>query len=132
MYLPKYDGTELTAVTVDQASSVGQWTQIKVKDNVPYISYYNSTETGSRDAIKLAYALSSDDSKKSGVDLIPGSSTGTGYTTGNWEYMTVPSITPPQGGDTKFQNVCLDFNTSDTPVVGYLGTNIEFGKWLGE
>ncbi len=133
MYLPTYNGTELVAVTVDQASSVGQWTQIKVKDDVPYIAYYNSTETGSRDPIKLAYSTEAASAVISGgVDLLPSSSNGTGYTTGKWEYLTVPAITPPQGGDTKFQNVCLDFDTSGTPVVGYLGTNIEFGKWLSE
>jgi hypothetical protein len=46
--------------------------------------------------------------------------------------MTVPSLSPAQGGDTKFQSVCLDFDSSGTPVVGYLGTNLEFGKWFGE
>ena len=133
MYMPSYSGTELTSVTVDQSSSVGQWTQIKVKQNVPYISYYNSTETGSRDAIKIAYSNNpASTSMVGGVDVIPGSSSGSGYTTGAWEYMTVPAITPPQGGDTKFQSVCLDFDTNDIPVVGYLGTNLEFGKWLDE
>ncbi len=42
------------------------------------------------------------------------------------------AITPPQGGDTKFQSVCLDFDTKGIPVVGYLGTNLEFGKCLDE
>ena len=133
MYMPSYSGTELTSVTVDQSSSVGQWTQIKVKQNVPYISYYNSTETGSRDAIKIAYSNNpASTSMVGGVDVISGSSSGSGYTTGAWEYMTVPAITPPQGGDTKFQSVCLDFDTKGIPVVGYLGTNLEFGKWLDE
>ncbi len=76
-----------------------------------------------------------------GVNVEPGSpyaaggkqnGSATGYTTGAWEYMTVPALTPPQGGDPKFQNVCLDFDSSGIPVVGYLGTNLEFGKWLGE
>ena len=76
-----------------------------------------------------------------GVDVEPGTAfasggsvngVATGYTTGAWEYMTVPSITPPQGGDPKFQNVCLDFDSNGLPVVGYLGTNLEFGKWFTE
>ena len=46
--------------------------------------------------------------------------------------MTVPALTPPQGGDAKFQAVCLDFDSANRPVVGYLGTNLEFGKWLDE
>ena len=133
MYLPSYSSTNLTAVTVDQASAVGNWTQIKVNsDNVPYIAYYNSTETGSRESIKLAYAKAAAGSVEKGVDIVPGAMTGTGYTTGNWEYMTVPSVNPAQGGSPTFQNVCLGFDTAGTPVVGYAATNLEFGKQLGE
>ena len=142
MYLPSYSGTSMQAITVDQASSAGSWTQIKVKNHIPYIAYYNSTETGGRDGIKLAYSTNQITGTMTvpfGVDNKPGTSLGsngistaTGYTTGSWEYMTVPAITPPQGGDPKFQSVCLDFDSSGNPVVGYLGTNLEFGKALGE
>ena len=66
------------------------------------------------------------------LEVVSGSTTAgvddNNYTTGAWEYMTVPAITPPQGGDPKFQNVCLDFDRLGNPVVGYLGTNLEFGK----
>lgn len=146
MYLPNYNSaTGYKEITVDQASAVGNWTQIKVKDGVPYIAYYNSTENGGRDGIKLAYPVAANgktavqNKENPGVDVKPGtayasSGTGaaTGYTTGAWEYMTVPAITPPQGGDPKFQNVCLDFDSDGRPVVGYLGTNLEFGKALDE
>jgi hypothetical protein len=129
----------LKTVRVDQAFSVGTWSQIKVKGNatdgyVPYIAYYNATETGSRDSIKLAYftdtnnkisTTTQNQENLQGVDS-------NGYTTGKWEYMTVPAITPPQGGDSKFRAVCLDFDSEGRPVVGYLGTNLEFGKWLDE
>lgn len=128
MFLPSYDSTTMKTVTVDQASAVGNWTQIKVSGTTPYIAYYNATETGSRDSIKLAY-LNTPISSSS--DIVPGVDSNS-YTTGAWEYMTVPTITPPQGGSTMFQNVCLDFDSSGIPVVGYLGTNIEFGKWLTE
>lgn len=126
MYLSSYNSGTMTKVKVDQASSVGNWTQIKIRNNVPYIAYYNSTETGGRDAIKLAYANNVAGKVTAGVDA------DTGYTTGAWEYMTVPAITPPQGGDTKFRQVCLDFDSNGVPVVGYLGTNLEFGNWIGE
>ena len=142
MYMPSYSGTDMQAITVDQASSVGNWTQIKVRNHIPYIAYYNSTETGGRDGIKLAMsntAINGEITVTSGTDNHPGTSrnaantgSATGYTTGAWEYMTVPALTPPQGGDPKFQNVCLDFDNAGTPVVGYLGTNLEFGKWLSE
>jgi hypothetical protein len=55
-----------------------------------------------------------------------------GFTTGNWEYFNVPAITPPQGGSLMFKQVNLDFDSANRPVLGYLGTNLEFGKWLGE
>ncbi len=139
MYMPSYNSSVLKTLRVDQAFSVGTWTSIKVKGNaadgyIPYIAYYNATETGSRDSIKLAYFADSDNmistitqnqNNLQGVDS-------EGYTTGKWEYMTVPTITPPQGGDTKFRAVCLDFDSSGDPVVGYLATNLEFGKQLGE
>lgn len=136
--------TSLKKVRVDQYGSVGHWTQVRIDTtsthasskyyNKPVIAYYNSTETGGRDSIKLAYftgaitdiaSATEKDPTIQGVDS-------NGYTTGVWEYMTVPAITPPQGGDPKFQNVCLDFDEDGDPVVGYLATNIEFGKQLPE
>ena len=132
-YLPSYSSTTLTNLTVDAAGSVGQWTGIAIcndSDNAelygkPVISYYNSTETGTRESIKYAYPNAAIGSIQTGIDA-------NGYTTGNWEYMTVPAITPPQGGDSKFQKVCLGFDTNGIPVLGYCATNLEFGKQLGE
>ena len=133
MYLSSCSSTDLEKYTVDQASAVGNWTQIKLNESdVPYIAYYNATETGGRDSIKLAYAKAAAGSVTSGVDVIPGTTSGTGYTLEGWEYMTVPAITPPQGGNSTFQNVCLGFDTSGVPVVGYAATNLEFGKQLSE
>ena len=132
-YLPSYSSTNLTNLTVDAAGSVGHWTDIAIctdSDNTelygkPVISYYNSTETGSRESIKMAYPKAAIGSIQEGIDS-------NGYTTGNWEYMTVPAITPPQGGDSKFQKVCLDFDTSGTPVLGFCASNLEFGKQRSE
>lgn len=138
--------------TVDQSGAVGNWTQIKVDTrqkvvidgtetanpmyNKPVIAYTNATENGQRDAIKLAVSNGSvaiTPAGKSSIGTIKaGVDSSTKYTTGDWEYMTVPAITPPQGGDSKFQNVCLDFDSAGRPVVGYLGTNLEFGKWVDE
>ncbi len=135
MYISAYDSSTLNKVTVDAAFAVGNWTKIKVREPgtagnpiIPYIAYYNSSETGGRDAIKLAYCLSgiATGNIPAGVDAT------TGYTTGNWEYMNVPAITPPQGGSLSFKQVNLDFDTSGKPIVGYLGTNLEFGSWLSE
>ena len=46
--------------------------------------------------------------------------------------MTVPTVTPAQGGGLKFKKVHLGFDTADRPVLGCLGDNIEFGTWLDE
>jgi hypothetical protein len=122
IYIPSLTQANYYGVTVDQYGAVGSWTQIKLKGNVPYIAYYNATESGSRDTIKLACAndaITTAASVKPGVDS-------NGYTTGNWEYTTVPAFDPPQGGTLKFQKVNLGFNTKNDPVLGYLGANIEF------
>lgn len=130
-YIPSYNSSDLYSSRVDQASAVGQYIDIKVQtkdgQRIPYIAYYNASETGSRDPIKLAYVNSGITSSNvpEGVDA-------NGEVTGGWESMTVPAISPPQGGDEKFKNVCLDFDSAGNPVVGYLGNNLEWGKWLNE
>ena len=132
-YLPGYSSTNLTDFTIDATGSVGHWTGIAIcndSDNTelygkPVISYFNSTETGSRESIKVAYPKAEVGSIQTGIDA-------NCYTTGNWEYMTVPAITPPQGGDSKFQKVCIGFDTKGVPVLGYCATNLEFGKQLSE
>jgi hypothetical protein len=133
IYVPSYTAnTNVKVVTVDQYGAVGNWTQIKLKGTTPYIAYYNATETGGRDTLKVANfkgttAISSATTVAAlrGVD-------DNGYTTGNWEYATVPAIDPPQGGSPKFQKVNLDFTTAGKPVLGYLGTNIEFSYSVDE
>lgn len=129
-YLPSYNSQNVTALTVDAAFSVGQWTQIKVHKNKPYIAYYNVSEAGQRSAVKLAVAngtvtSSSIGTVKEGVDK-------DGFVTGNWDCMTVPTVRPAQGNTVKFKKVNLGFDTQGRPVLGYLGDNIEFGKWLDE
>ncbi len=133
IYLTAYNASSYTGMTVDAAGSVGNWTSIKIDSNPnhtyynkPIIAYYNSTETGGRETIKLAVANNVAGSVTEGIDE------NTNYTSTGWEYMTIPSIDPAQGGNQKFQQVCLDFDSAGRPVVGYLGTNLEFGKALDE
>jgi len=118
----------VTSARVDQYGSAGFWTDIKVRDNTPYIAYYNSVETGTREAVKIAWAknmVTDAASVKSGVDS-------EGYTTGNWEYRTVPTVDPTPGSDPRFQKVNLQFRLNGDPVLGYLGSNIEFSYPAGE
>ncbi len=123
IYLDSYSDTTPDEYTVDASTSVGKWTQIKIHNGKPYIAYYNNAEDGQKESIRLAYLTAA--TVADGYDA-------SGYATGAWEYMTVPSLTPAQGGDAKFQSVCLDFDSAGRPVVGYLGTNLEFGKALDE
>nr|WP_314994047.1 hypothetical protein [uncultured Treponema sp.] len=141
LYLPSYNSTTLTSMTVDAAFSVGQWTQIKVYNNKPYIAYYNVSEAGQRSAVKLAYANDPIGTVKNGVGtsrkddankITTESYYENGFVTGRWECMTVPTLTPAQGGTPKFKKVNLGFDTAGLPVLGYLGSYIEFGKWLDE
>jgi hypothetical protein len=132
IYIPDYTAQAAHSVTVDQYGSVGYWTDIKLHpaDKRPYISYYNATETGGRDTIKLAFAkhpVTAPADVQPGVDAA-------GCTTGNWEYTAIPAIDPPQGGSSKFQKVNLGFTATapEKPVLGYLGTNIEFGYPVNE
>ena len=132
-YLPSYNSSSLTSMTVDAAFSVGQWTQIKVRDGKPYIAYYSNTEAGQRSAIKLAVAEGTvTTTGNGGIGTVAAGVDEQGFVTGKWDCMTVPSVTPAQGGTPKFKKVNLGFDTSGRPVLGYLGENIEFGKWLDE
>ena len=130
LYLPSYSSSALTSMTVDAAFSVGQWTQIKVRNDKPYIAYYNNTEAGQRSAIKLAVAEGK--VVNGGIGTVAAGVDAQGFVTGKWDCMTVPTITPAQGGNPKFKKVNLGFDTQGRPVLGYLGDNIEFGKWLDE
>ena len=131
-YLPSYgsSNSDLKSMTVDAAFSVGQWTQIKVRNDKPYIAYYNNTEAGQRSAIKLAVAEGT--VVNGGIGTVAAGVDAQGFVTGKWDCMTVPTITPAQGGTPKFKKVNLGFDTQGRPVLGYLGDNIEFGKWLDE
>ena len=140
-YLNSYNSTALKTALVDAAFSVGQWTQVKVHNNKPYIAYYNNSEAGQRSAIKLAVAKDDVGTVRNGVGTSKKDEANTissgkyyenGFVTGRWECMTIPTITPAQGGTPKFKKVNLGFDTQDRPVLGYLGSNIEFGKWLDE
>ncbi|MDR0302318.1 MAG: hypothetical protein LBI04_08425 [Treponema sp.] len=129
IFIPSYNANTYSSAKVDQFGSVGYWTDIKLNGaGVPYIAYYNMAEAGQRDSIKLAYAKNA----VAAVGDVRGGVDENGYTTGNWEYTTIPALNPPQGGDPRFQKVNLGFMTDGKPMLGYLGTNIEFSYPVGE
>lgn len=83
-YLPSYgsSNSDLESMTVDAAFSVGQWTQIKVRNDKPYIAYYNNTEAGQRSAIKLAVAEGT--VVNGGIGTVAAGVDAHGFVTGEW------------------------------------------------
>jgi len=49
--------------------------------------------------------------------------------TGNWEFITVPVNTIPQGGVTKFARVNIDFDSSGNPIAGYAANTLEYSNY---
>ena len=117
--------TSPDVVIVDANLSVGIWTDIAVNaSGVPYIGYYNNSETGSRDSVKLAYFLG--DAATAVTEGVDGSD----EVTGNWEFLTVPASGVPNGGISQFTRVSIGFDSSGDPVVGYLADDIEYTRAL--
>jgi hypothetical protein len=125
IHMTSYADASPQVVRVDANNSVGIYTSILVQGGKPWISYYNNSENGTRDSIKLARYLGSM------VTIADGASSD-GYATGQWETLTVPVITPPQGGLTKFLWVNLGFNTASDPILGYAASSIEASRRLPE
>jgi hypothetical protein len=126
IYLDSYNDTTPDIARVDAYHSVGLWTDIQVDSTgVPFIAYYNNSENGTVDSIKIAYYLGTLPTVSDGVD-------GSGNITGNWECLTVPVTDVPRGGLPQFNRVNLGFDTSGNPVIGYLADDIEYSTPLPE
>jgi hypothetical protein len=117
-----------TVVTVDTFNSVGYFSEIKLDGSgQPWIAYYNSSETGTRNALRLASYSGSlvEASLEAGVDE-------NDYATGAWEIRTIPVGSVPQGSQSSFLKVNLGFDTNDNPIVGYMGDSLEYSVPLDE
>ncbi len=125
IYLTSYTDAVQKVARVDAMNSVGIYTDIKVLAGKPWIAYYNNSENGTRDSIRLARFNGTLPTVTDGANV-------DGTVTGNWEAMTAPVNTVPQGGLTKFTRVNLDFNSSGHPIVGYSASSIEHTRLLPE
>jgi hypothetical protein len=128
VYMTGYADSTPELVEVDTNKSVGLWTDVILADpGTPYIAYYNNSENGTRESIRLAVAQHDvSTGVQAGVD-------GDGKVTGQWEFATVPSGTVPQGGVPEFNGLGIGLRTSDgQPVIGYLGNGLESTVRLGE
>ena len=115
--------TVKSKVIVDAYQSVGYKTGIMVLNGLPYISYYNSAQTGTRNSIKIAYPKDTASIELAGAET-------SGAFTGNWISMYVPSISVPNVGIPEFNRVMIDNYSSNTkPVLAWLGDPfIEYTK----
>ncbi|NBF39148.1 MAG: hypothetical protein GVY14_01925, partial [Spirochaetes bacterium] len=124
--LPAFDqttSTDIDEVTVDANLSVGIWTDIAVRNGTPYIGYYNNSQTGTRDSVKVAWFLGDAATQiTEGFDA-------TGVT-GDWEFHTVPANDTPQGGIIQFTRVSVGFDTAGNTVVSYLADDLEYARIL--
>jgi hypothetical protein len=126
IYLDSYSDTTPSIARVDAYHSVGLWTDVRTNAaGVPYIAYYNNSENGTRDSLKLARYLGTLPTVSDGVD-------GSGNVTGAWECLTVPVRDVPQGGLPQFNQVNFGFDTSGDPTLGYLADDIEYTNFLPE
>lgn len=112
-------------VIVDAYQSVGYKTGITMVNGLPYISYYNNAQAGTKSTIKLAYP------KDAAAIAQPGAET-SGAFTGNWVARYIPSLSVPNVGIPEFNRVMIDNYTEsgiNKPVLAWLGEPfIEYTK----
>jgi hypothetical protein len=89
------------------------------------IGYFNNSENGTGDSIKLARYLGTLPTVADGVDTL-------GNVTGTWECFTVPVNDAPRGGLPQFNRVNLGFDISGDAVLGYLADDLEYSVQVPE
>ena len=112
-------------VIVDAYQSVGYKTGITMVNNVPYISYYNNAQAGTKSTIKVAYP-------KDAAAIGLAGAQESGAFTGKWSAMYIPSISTPNVSIPEFNRVMINnyqVGTTDKPVLAWLGDPfIEYTK----
>ena len=115
----KLDENSITSkVIVDAYQSVGYKTGITMVNGLPYISYYNNAQAGTKSTIKLAYPKDAAAIAQAGAET-------SGAFTGNWIARYIPSVSVPNVGIPEFNRVMIDNYTES-------GTNKPVLAWLGE
>ena len=115
----KLDENSITSkVIVDAYQSVGYKTGITMVNGLPYISYYNNAQAGTKSTIKLAYPKDAAAIAQAGAET-------SGAFTGNWIARYIPSLSVPNVGIPEFNRVMIDNYTES-------GTNKPVLAWLGD
>jgi hypothetical protein len=114
---------------VDAYLSTGTWTNIVMIDGVPYVSYFSGSYNGTKSPIRMAFPLTSTVALNDGV-LTDGSN----EYSGDWEVMSVPTVSVPKGGMAQFNRTQIDMYTNgvNLPVIGWLADRLEYGKLAPE
>ena len=109
-------------VIVDAYQSVGYKTGITMVNGLPYISYYNNAQAGTKSTIKLAYPKNTASIGLAGANA-------NGAFTGDWISMYVPSMGVPNVSIPEFNRVMINVDSSAKPVLAWLGDPfIEYTK----
>ncbi|MDP3177783.1 MAG: hypothetical protein Q8M76_07755, partial [Spirochaetaceae bacterium] len=125
-------------VNIDNYLSAGTWTNIQLMTNSslttqgsdqPVIAYYADSYNGTKKPVRLAFPKFN---ATTGSLLAGTTNSGADEEySGDWEVITVPALTVPKGGAETFNGVQAGLYSSNTlPVLGWLGTKIEYGKLL--
>ncbi|MBN1686552.1 MAG: hypothetical protein JW852_07840, partial [Spirochaetales bacterium] len=134
---PTVDGI----VNIDNYLSAGTLTNIMLlkNDNLtgldagtpvqPMIAYYSDSYNGTKKPIRFAFPKFD---ATTGSLLHGTTSSGADDTySGNWEVITIPAVSTPQGGAPTFNRVHVGAYSSDTlPVLGWFGSRLEYGKLM--
>ena len=110
--------TVTSKVIVDAYQSVGYKTGITMVGDVPYISYYNNAQAGTKSSIKVAYPKNAASIGLAGADA-------NGAFTEDWISMYIPSIGVPNVSIPEFNRVMIDNYTE-------AGTNKPVLAWLSD
>jgi hypothetical protein len=124
------DYSVVSTTVIDSYQSVGTWTNVKVINGLPYIAYYNNSYNGTKSSIKIAYPIAANGRTAAQNVNQDGATASSDAFTGNWEVLSVPALTTPQGGKEEFSRTMLGGYSSGTlPVVAWLGNpKLEYAK----
>jgi hypothetical protein len=124
------DLSVVSTKVIDSYQSVGAWTNIKIVNGHPCISYYNNSYNGTKSSIKIAYPIAANGRSAEDNTLLDGATASSDAFTGNWEVMSVPTLSAPQGGKEEFTRTMLgSYSSGALPVVAWLGNpKLEYAK----
>jgi len=110
-------------VIVDAYQSVGYKTGIAMVNGLPYISYYNNAQAGTKSIVKVAYPKDAAAIGQAGAEV-------SGAFTGHWIARYIPSISTPNVSVPEFNRVMIDsYSSGAKPVLAWLGDPfIEYTK----